>query len=259
MSLPTSSCQHVIQLSVIIPAHNESDCIEPVVNEWLDYLQNQKSFTSYELIVVDNASTDGTGEIAKSAGAAVIGEPKMGYGQACWSGVKASVGQWLLFVDADGAANPNDMPALIKPININADLVVGVRNHPQPRAMSTPQIFGNALATFLIKAFWGLPVTDLGPLRLIRRSTFDALNMQDRSFGWTVEMQVKAYQFGARVSEVPVDWRSRQAGKSKISGTIRGVIGAGVGIVGMIFRLKISLSQSVNSSLSKKSPNQLNP
>jgi hypothetical protein len=173
----------------------------------------------------------------------VVQVPEPGYGQACWQAVQASLGDVLLFVDGDGAADPEQAHRVLAnlclhhPAAPRNDLVIGVRHTIQPGAMSSPQVFGNGLACWLMRCIWRMPAADLGPYRAIRRAAFDALDMQDRSFGWTVEMQVRAHVLGLRVHNVPVTWRARMAGVSKISGTWRGVWGAGVGILGMIARL----------------------
>jgi hypothetical protein len=143
----------------------------------------------------------------------------------------------LLFVDGDGAADPHDAAALLTEIAHGAALAIGVRHAPDPQAMSLAQRFGNHLACRLMRLVWRMPVDDLGPYRAIRRSAFDAIAMQDRSFGWTVEMQVRAHVLGLRVATCPVRWHARSGGVSKISGNVRGVIGAGFGILGMIARL----------------------
>jgi hypothetical protein len=163
--------------------------------------------------------------------------PQAGYGRACWEGVRAARGQVLLFVDGDGAADAADAPVLIDAVARGASLAVGVRAAPDAGAMTFTQRFGNALACWLMRCLWRMPVADLGPHRAIRRDAFDALEMQDRSFGWTVEMQVRAHALGLCVAQLPVRWHARRGGVSKISGTLRGVVGAGIGILAMIARL----------------------
>jgi glycosyltransferase involved in cell wall biosynthesis len=191
----------------------------------------------FGVVVADNGSTDATGQVARDAGARVIEVPQPGYGQACWAAVQASTGDVPLFVDGDGAAGPLDAPALLAALEAQSDLVIGVRPCPDAGAMSPPQQFGNALACALMRWLWRMPANDLGPYRAIRRSTFDVLDMQDRRFGWTVEMQARAHSLGVRVAELSVCWHARSAGTSKISGTLCGVVGAGIGILGMIARL----------------------
>jgi glycosyltransferase involved in cell wall biosynthesis len=224
-------------VSAIVPARNEAPCIEAVVRALRALTTAQGAPLLIEVIVADNGSTDDTARIAANAGARVIAVAEAGYGRACWEAVRASRGSVLLFVDGDGAADPADAPALIDALTQGAQLAIGVRHAPDVGAMTFTQRFGNALACFLMRCLWRMPVADLGPHRAIRREAFDALDMQDRSFGWTVEMQVRAHALGLRVAECPVRWHARTGGVSKISGTLRGVFGAGAGILGMIARL----------------------
>jgi glycosyltransferase involved in cell wall biosynthesis len=224
-------------VSAIVPARNEEPCIGPVVQGLLAQQDAAALPRVFEVVVADNGSTDATAAVAARAGARVVFEPRPGYGQACWSAVQASRGTVLLFVDDDGAADPAQAGALLDALHHGADLVIGVREQPEPGAMSPVQRFGNALACALMRLIWRMPARDLGPYRAIRRDAFDRLDMRDRSFGWTVEMQVRAHRLGLRVVQVPVYWRRRAAGESKISGTWHGVVGAGVGILGMIVRL----------------------
>ncbi len=223
--------------SAIVPARNEAPCIAAVVNALLNLRQPDGAPLLHEVIVADNGSSDGTGVIAAQAGARVVHVPQPGYGQACWDAVQACEGTVLLFVDGDGAADALDAAALLAAIASGADLTIGVRVQPDPSAMTPPQRVGNALACALMRLLWRMPARDLGPYRAIRREAFDRLDMQDRSFGWTVEMQVRAHALGLSVQDVPVAWRARTGGVSKISGTWRGVLGAGTGILSMIARL----------------------
>jgi glycosyltransferase involved in cell wall biosynthesis len=224
-------------ISAIVPARNEAPCIAAVVRDLLARRTAQGAPLLMEVIVADNNSTDDTARIARDAGARVVHVAQAGYGRACWEAVQASRGNVLLFVDGDGAADPADAPALIEAVQRGTHLAIGVRHAPDAGAMTFTQRFGNALACFLMRCLWRMPVADLGPHRAIRREAFDALDMQDRSFGWTVEMQVRAHVLGLRVAECPVRWHARTGGVSKISGTLRGVFGAGAGILGMIARL----------------------
>ena len=225
------------KVSAIVPARNEAPCIAAVVRDLLAQRSASGAPLLLEVIVADNGSTDGTARIARAAGARVVDVPQPGYGRACWEAVRASRGEALLFVDGDGAADPQDAGALLAELARGADLVIGVRQTPDPGAMTGAQRFGNGLACALMRLLWRMPVTDLGPHRAIRRDAFDALDMHDRSFGWTVEMQVRAHALGLRVAQCPVRWHARTGGVSKISGTLRGVVGAGLGILGMIARL----------------------
>jgi glycosyltransferase involved in cell wall biosynthesis len=225
------------RVSAIVPARDEAPCIGAVVKALLAQRDATGAPLIDEVIVADNGSTDGTAQIAQAAGARTVFVAQAGYGRACWDAVQTSTAQVLLFVDGDGAADAHDAHALLTAINAGADMAIGVRVAPAAGAMSAPQIFGNGLACALMRWIWRMPVQDLGPHRAIRRSAFDALDMQDRSYGWTVEMQLRAHQLHQRVVDVPVAWYARAGGQSKVSGTVRGVWGAGVGILGMITRL----------------------
>ena len=223
--------------TAIVPARNEAECIASVVRGLLAQCDAHGQALLHEVLVADNGSTDGTGDIARDCGARVIRVEKAGYGRACWEAAQASEGDVLLFVDGDGAADPQEASILMAEIERGTDLVIGVRERPAPGAMTFTQRWGNALACALMRLLWGVPARDLGPYRAIRRSAFDALHMRDRTYGWTVEMQVRAHRIGLRVTQFPVAWHARIAGQSKISGTVRGAFGAGIGILGMIARL----------------------
>ena len=241
MSQPKSdvdpAARPALRTTAIVPARNEAECIASVVRGLLDQRDARGQTLLHEVLVADNGSTDGTADIARQCGARVIRVAQAGYGRACWEAAQASEGDVLLFVDGDGAADPQEAGSLLTEIHRGADLVIGVREHVAPGAMTVPQRWGTALACALMRLIWGVPARDLGPYRAIRRGAFDALHMRDRSYGWTVEMQVRAHRIGLRVVQCPVAWHARIAGQSKISGTLRGVFGAGVGILGMIARL----------------------
>lgn len=190
-------------------------------------------------IVVDNGSTDATAAVARAAGAEVVTEPRRGYGQACLAGIAAAAAHRpdaLLFLDADGADDPADIPRILARL-ADADLVIGSRTRgAAERGALTPQArVGNALATTLIRWLWRVRFTDLGPLRAIRADALRELDMSDPRFGWTVQMQVRAAKRGLRCAEVPVAYR-RRVGESKISGTWSGSVRAGIGILGTIAR-----------------------
>jgi glycosyltransferase involved in cell wall biosynthesis len=229
--------QERLAVSAIIPARNEVLCIAAVVSALLNVRSADGRALLDEVVVVDNGSSDGTGPVALAAGARVVRVEQPGYGRACWEGAMASRAEVLLFVDGDGAADAQDAIVLLDAIASGAQLAIGIRAEPDIGAMTFTQRFGNWLACTLMKWVWQMPALDLGPYRAIRRNAFDALDMQDRKFGWTVEMQVRAHLLRLRVSQVPVSWRVRSAGQSKISGTLAGVVGAGFGILGMIARL----------------------
>ena len=226
-----------LTVSAIVPARDEALCIAAVVHGLLALQSAQGEWLVAEVVVADNGSSDGTAQVARDAGARVIDVPQPGYGQACWAAVAASRGDILLFVDGDGAADPLEAGALLHALACGADLAVGVRQTRAVGAMTVAQRLGNGLACALMRTIWRMPAADLGPYRAIRREAFAALDMRDRAFGWTVEMQVRAHVLRLRVQDVPVRWQARTAGESKISGTLRGVAGAGLGILGMIARL----------------------
>jgi glycosyltransferase involved in cell wall biosynthesis len=221
---------------VIIPAYNEGSSIGKVIAEIPADLIN-------EVIVVDNCSTDSTSAAARNAGATVISEPQRGYGSACLAGIEYCRKQnpapdIIVFLDGDFSDFPEEMRALIKPIVDNeADMVIGSRalGRRETGSMTVQQIFGNWLATNLLRLFFKAKFTDLGPFRAIRFSTLLALNMKDQTYGWTVEMQVKAAKQNIRFIEVPVGYRKR-IGVSKISGTVKGTMMAGFKILYTIFR-----------------------
>lgn len=222
----------MLSLAVLIPALNEEQAIAQV-------LAAIPSGLAQEVVVVDNGSTDRTAEVARSLGARVVSEPRRGYGQACLSGLAALASvDIVVFLDGDYSDYPDEMPALLAPIlRGEADLVIGSRvlGTRQRGALLPQQRLGNALATWLIRWFYGVRYTDLGPFRAIRTDALRRLQMQDRDYGWTVEMQVKAAQAGLRLAEVPVSYR-RRLGVSKISGTLKGTLKAGHKIITTILR-----------------------
>ena len=201
--------------------------------------QTHKTRLIDRIIVCDNGSSDNTAAIAEDCGAMVTHEPNRGYGAACLAALLVPVEKDLVvFVDADHSVVAAELPALLDPLYEGADLVIGSRTlgNTEKGALSLPQRFGNQLASALIRLLWSSAVTDLGPFRAIKNSALIDLEMSDRRFGWTVEMQVRALQLSKTVVEVPVSTRCR-IGKSKIGGTFKGVIGAAHGILGTIARL----------------------
>jgi glycosyltransferase involved in cell wall biosynthesis len=216
-------------IGVIMPTRNEAAALPKVLSAILPLVA--------EVIVVDTASTDGTPEIAAGMGARVVSEPRRGYGRACLAGIAAlsPAVDTVLFMDADASDRPEDLPRLLAPIiEEGAELVIGARSLDVESGALTPQQrFGNALACRLIRMIWGISYTDLGPFRVIRRDALDRLQMRDETWGWTVEMQVRAARLGLRLREVPVGYR-RRIGHSKISGTLMGTIKAGWKILWVI-------------------------
>lgn len=219
------------RIGVVIPALDEESAIGRVLDAvpaWVD-----------DTVVVDNGSTDATAGVARAHGARVVCERRRGYGTACRTGVEALVTvDVVVFVDGDFSDPPDQMARLVDPIvEDRADFVLGARvssgsgSHP----MSRLQRAGNALACVLVNVIWRARYVDLGPFRAIRRSALDTLGLRDRNFGWTVEMQIQAVRRGLRIEEVRTDHR-RRIGRSKISGTVRGALGAGVKILFVIFR-----------------------
>ncbi|MCP4460785.1 MAG: glycosyltransferase family 2 protein [Cytophagales bacterium] len=225
-------------IRVIIPAYNEENAVGLVIDEIPKRLVS-------EVIVVDNDSSDNTAEAAKKRGATVILQSKKGYGNACLKGmeyIKNSSTQpdIVVFLDGDHSDYPEKMVELIQPIIGNkAEMVIGSRalGQKQRGSMTFPQIFGNWLSTKLLKLIYGVKYTDLGPFRAIKYSSLLLLHMKDRTFGWTVEMQLKIAKLSLRFVEIPVDYRVR-VGKSKVSGTIKGALMAGYKILYTIFKYR---------------------
>ena len=224
------------RIGVVIPALNEAAAIGRVVADipaWVD-----------QIVVADNGSSDGTGEVARAAGATVVIEPARGYGAACLAGIAALERvDIVVFLDGDYSDHPADMADLVDPIAAGAaDFVLASRaKGKRERGALTPQqMFGNWLATRLIARIWGERYSDLGPFRAILAPALAALAMADRNFGWTVEMQIKAAEQRLRVLEVPARYR-RRIGVSKVSGTITGSVKAGVKILYVIGRHALAL------------------
>lgn len=224
------------KIVVIIPAFNEENAVGKVVNaipkDWVE-----------EIVVVNNNSTDHTRQSAEREGALVLDQPMKGYGNACLKGIeyvksKAEKPGIIVFLDADYSDYPEQLPELVKPIlEEEMDMVIGSRalGEREGGSMTFPQVFGNWLATRLIRLFYGYRFTDLGPFRAIRWDKLLEINMQDKTFGWTVEMQVKAAKMKMKCTEVPMAYRNR-IGKSKVSGTVYGTVMAGYKILYTIFK-----------------------
>ena len=210
-------------VDVIIPARDEAACIGAVLAEIPRDLVRH-------VVVADNGSRDGTGERALAAGARVVREESPGYGAACLAALASlpDDGDAVAFLVADGSDDATELPRLLKPLREGADLVIGsrFRGAIEPGAMPRFQRVGNLVATTGLTLRFGHRVTDMGPFRVIRRDALRGLAMRDRTWGWTLEMQVKAARMGLRVVEVPVSWRNRRGGEPKIGGTVRGSLAA---------------------------------
>ena len=219
-------------IALIIPARNEEEALPGVLTKLPARINR--------IIVVDNGSTDRTAEIAVQHGSGVVYEPVAGYGRACLAGLSAlqkNHPDIVAFVDADGSDELSCLSDLIAPIaSGEADLVMGCRIPVVAAALTFQQRFGHFLATCLIRFFWKHRFRDLGPMRAIRWSALNQLNMTDQAFGWTVEMQIRAVKHGLRIREIEVPYYKRAAGKSKISRTISGTIMAGSTILWIIGR-----------------------
>ncbi len=226
-------------IDVLIPAWNEENAL-PLV------LADLSKTPVRRVIVCDNGSTDGTAEAAKRAGAVVVSQPERGYGNACLAGMRylkdlppSEQPEIVVFLDGDYSDYPEELPKVAGPVlNGEKDMVIGSRRlgNMEPGAMTFPQRFGNWLAPLLIRWCYGYRFSDLGPFRAIRWDKLLELDMRDRNFGWTVEMQVKAAKHRLRCGEVPVRYRKRAAGHSKVSGTIKGTILASWKIITTIFK-----------------------
>ena len=224
------------RVAVVIPVFNERESLPLVV---ADVPRDRVD----EIVVVDNASTDGTSLVARGLPARLVREERRGYGSACLAGIAAlesAPPEVVAFLDGDYSDHPEELPRLLDAISADADLVIGSRmlGNREPGALLPQARFGNALACSLIRLLYGYRYTDLGPFRAIRWDALRRLGMQDRNFGWTVEMQVKAVRKGLRIVEVPVSYRKR-VGVSKITGTVSGTLRAGLKILWTIARYGI--------------------
>ncbi|MBW3546322.1 MAG: glycosyltransferase family 2 protein [Bacteroidetes bacterium] len=223
-------------IAVIIPAHDEAEGI-------LRVIQDLPKAWVHEVVVTNNASRDNTAGVAGALGATVLHEDRKGYGWACLKAMeylaqKPQQPDIVVFLDADYSDHPDELPQLVAPIlEGRADMVIGSRalGEREKGSLTPQQIFGNWLATRLLQLIYGVRFTDLGPFRAIRWEALQQLKMQDKTYGWTVEMQVKAAKQGLRSAEIPVRYR-RRIGRSKVSGTVKGVIGAGYKILWTLFR-----------------------
>jgi glycosyltransferase involved in cell wall biosynthesis len=237
-------------VSVVVPALNEEEPIANVVRECLAMK------IPMEVIVVDNGSTDQTAERARSAGAKVITEPRHGYGRACLAGVRAVSRQTdiIVFLDGDGSDCPEFMAQLVGPIAAGRyDFAIGsrTRGRREPGSMNFQQILSGRLAGWLISRLYGVRYTDMCPFRAIRRDALQQLSMKEETYGWNIEMQMKAARAGLRILEVPVDHRCRAGGVSKVSGTLRGTFLAGARIVATVLRVAAERSGKVRDAATR--------
>ena len=225
-------------VSVVIPALNEEEPIGAVVRELF------ATAVPTEVIVVDNGSTDETATRARAAGARVVSEPNRGYGRACAAGVRAvSPGSDIIvFLDGDGSDCPEFIQKMIAPIVAGThDFVIGsrARGKREPGSMNFQQLFAGRFAGFLVSLLYGVRYTDMCPFRAIGRETLNRLGMRERTYGWNLEMQMRAAKKGLRILEIPVDHRCRTGGVSKVSGTLRGTLVAGMRILTTLLRVAL--------------------
>ncbi|MEY2519788.1 MAG: hypothetical protein QOF24_1547 [Verrucomicrobiota bacterium] len=225
-----------MRISVIIPALNEEEPIADVVRACLT------TGLPDEVIVVDNGSTDRTAERARAAGAKVVAEPAPGYGRACAAGIRALSPEChiVLFLDGDGSDCPELMEQLVKPIaDGQQDFMIGsrTRGKREPGSMNFQQVFAGRAAGVLLGILYGVRYTDMCPFRAIRREALERLGMKEKTYGWNLEMQMRAARAGLRILEVPVNHRCRTGGESKVSGTFRGTFVAGIRIIATLFRV----------------------
>jgi glycosyltransferase involved in cell wall biosynthesis len=220
-------------VSVVIPALNEAESIAAVVREMPWALIR-------ECIVVDNGSTDATAAEASAAGARVVAASQRGYGRACAAGAAAAEGDILVFMDGDGSDVPAEMDQLLQPIVAGeCDFVIGsrMRGTREPGSLQISQIFAGWMAGILLSALYRVKYTDMGPFRAITRQALESLHMREETYGWNLEMQMRAAQCGLRIREIPVSYRKRAGGESKVAGSLSGSVRAAIRITQTLFRV----------------------
>ena len=228
------------QISVVIPCLNEEEAVGRVVEQALEGIR--RSGRAGEVIVVDNASTDRSAEVAAAHDARVVSEPRRGYGRACRAGVEAVSpdAEIVVFLDGDGSDCPELMSRLVEPIAEGRyDFVIGsrTRGRRERGSMNFQQVFAGRAAGWLLRALYGVRYTDMCPFRAVRRDALARLGMREETYGWNLEMQMRAARAGLRILEVPVDHRRRAGGESKVSGTLRGTVLAGTRILYTVARI----------------------
>ena len=232
----------MLTLDVVIPARDEAAALPLVLR---DLPRAGEGWRVRSVVVVDNGSRDETADVARASGAVVVREPVAGYGRACLAGLallRDSPPDAVVFLDADHSDDPRELPRLVEPLaRGQAVLVIGSRalGEREPGAFTPVQAFGNWLAPALLRFLWGTHATDLGPFRAIRWAALESLGMRDRDFGWTVEMQARAARARLASLEVPVSYRRRRHGRSKIAGTVSGSVRAGFRILATIGRVRL--------------------
>ncbi|MFH0976282.1 MAG: glycosyltransferase family 2 protein [Spirochaetota bacterium] len=233
------------KIVLIIPAYNEALSLP-------DVLANVPGIVTH-VIVADNGSTDGTGEIALSLGARVVYEPRPGYGNACMAAIAAldnDPPDIVAFADGDGSDGVENLPVLLKPLmDAEADMTLAQRMPETEQALTPQQRFGNMLSVTLIRLFWGYRYKDLGPMRALTWQALKQINMSERAFGWTVEMQIKAAKLKMRVIEFRLPYRTRKGGASKVSRTLKGVVFAGMRILWVIAKELLAGNRTVCNDL----------
>jgi glycosyltransferase involved in cell wall biosynthesis len=227
-----------MNLGIVIPAIDEEESIGTVVGRVLEVEELPRNL---RIVVCDNGSLDNTASIAAAAGAEVVRVRRRGYGAACQGGV-AHLANWpdmIVFLDGDGSSRPEEIPRLSKTVaDGECDLAIGCRPWSSP--MTPPQRWGTWFAVRAVNFLWGSDYSDMGPFRCISKTSLERIGMSDQTWGWTIEMQILAQVYGLRVKEVPVSWQKRIAGVSKISGTILGVVRAGLRIIWTVARYAFS-------------------